>query len=132
MRDLFQEWESVEGEKVTLESLGDMEQLIEVREETELVENEMTESVENFKVSLAKLDELCTHTDVCMRERERERERFVFMTLSLPQQSFEAQCSQLLEDTLKVYEMQAETKYVIIHSNKSLTIACCSMLPSDK
>ena len=74
MRDLFGEWESVEGEKVTLESLGDMEQLVEVREETELVENEMTESVENFKVSLAKLDELCAHADVCERERERERE----------------------------------------------------------
>ena len=57
MRDLFGEWESVEREKVTLESLGDMEQLVEVREETELVENEMTESVENFKVSLAELNE---------------------------------------------------------------------------
>lgn len=57
MRDLFGEWESVEGGKVMLDSLGDMEQLGEVREETEIVENEMTESVENFKVSLTKMDE---------------------------------------------------------------------------
>ena len=78
MRDLFGEWESVDREKVTLESLGDMEQLVEVREETELVENEMTESVENFKVSLAKLNE-CLYICRCMHEREerRERERFV-------------------------------------------------------
>ena len=57
MRDLFGEWESVEGGKVMLDSLGDMEQLGEVREETDMVENEMTESVENFKVSLTKMDE---------------------------------------------------------------------------
>jgi hypothetical protein len=57
MRDLFGEWESVEGGKVMLESLGDAEQLVEVREETEMVETEMTESVENFKVSLAMMDE---------------------------------------------------------------------------
>ena len=57
MRDLFGEWESVEGGKVMLDSLGDMEQLVEVREETEMVENEMTESVKNFKVSLTKMDE---------------------------------------------------------------------------
>ena len=57
MRDLFGEWESVEGGKVMLDSLGDMEQLVEVREETEMVENEMTESVKNFKVSLIKMDE---------------------------------------------------------------------------
>lgn len=57
MRDLFGEWESVEGGKVMLDSLGDMEQLVEVREETEMVENEMTESVNNFKVSLIKMDE---------------------------------------------------------------------------
>ena len=67
MRDLFGDWESVEGEKVSLKSLGDLEQLTEVREETELVENEMTKSVENFKVSQAQLVE-CG----CMFERETE------------------------------------------------------------
>ena len=65
MRDLFGDWESVEGEKVTLDSLGDMEQLVEVREETEMVENEMTESVDNFKVCLAKLNEVYT-SSVCV------------------------------------------------------------------
>ena len=79
MRDLFGDWESVEGEKVTLDSLGDMEQLVEVREETEMVENEMTESVDNFNVCLAKLNEVytssvCVCVCVCERERERERE----------------------------------------------------------
>ena len=55
MRDLFGDWESVEGEKVSLESLGDMIQLTEVIKETQLVENEVTKSVETFKVSQAQL-----------------------------------------------------------------------------
>ena len=50
MRDLFGDWEDVEGE-MKLETLGKMSDLNELSEETQLVVRDVSESVDTFKVS---------------------------------------------------------------------------------
>ena len=52
MMDLFGDWEGVEPDKVKFEALGGMEDLVELGEETQLVESDVSESVDTFKVGL--------------------------------------------------------------------------------
>lgn len=51
MRDLFGDWEDGAQEEMKLENLGNMTDLNELSEETQLVVADVSESVDTFKVS---------------------------------------------------------------------------------
>ena len=48
--DLFGDWEGVEPDRSKFKSLGGMPELVELQEETQLIDNDVSESVDTFKV----------------------------------------------------------------------------------
>lgn len=50
MLDLFGDWEGVEPDRSKFKSLGGMAELVELQEETQLVDSDVSESVDTFKV----------------------------------------------------------------------------------
>ena len=50
MRDLFGEWEGM-AKETELKGLGGLKHLSEITEETQLFQNDVTDIVDNFKVS---------------------------------------------------------------------------------